>query len=334
MGLGRALLWLIGREPDLNTEAEPSCVLAERKPTKYTFRPKTLDEYIGQKKAKERVQINLEKIKKYKPSHFIISGSAGTGKTTLAYVIANHLNAKVYYTIAEAFDREALKQFLLGNEKDRDNLHVLLIDEIHSIDRKIAELLYPLVEDFQLPVSTKGNTSPTYVKPFVFMGATTDKDELFRKVSPLVDRCSSGLIDLEDYTIEDLMLILSQYSQFVYNELLLPEIYKKISENCKFTPRIALALLDDYVVTKDLKRVLSAYRIVKDGLTETDIKILQRLVEAGKPIGEQSLSMGVGLVKRQYITLYEPFLIKQNYIRRTPRREITDKGKKILAEIK
>lgn len=226
-----------------------------------------------------------------------------------------------------------MQEFLLSNEKDREHLHVLLVDEIHSIDRKIAELLYPLVEDFQLPVSKEGDTTPTYVKPFIFMGATTDKDELFRKVAPLVDRCSSGLIDLEDYTIEDLMLILSQYSQFVYNELLTPEIYKKIAENCKFTPRIALALLDDYIVTKNLNRVLSAYRIVKNGLNEIDIKILQRLQEAGKPIGEQSISMGVGLVKRQYITLYEPFLIKQNYIRRTPRREITDKGKKILAEM-
>jgi len=362
-------LWLIGREKEdsfvssdntiiLEEKEKSPLILFERKPQKYNYRPKNLDEYIGQEKAKDKVRLNLEKIEKYKPTHIIISGSAGTGKTTLAYVVANHLRAKVDYTIAGSFTIDTLQKFIEENNNDKQ-LHILLIDEVHSIDRELAELLYPLLEDFQMPfvkdnavcnfpyvvdiktgkiftnnIEKKIEQPNRNVKPFIFIGATTDKDELYRKVSPLIDRCGCQ-IELEDYSVEDLKTILKQYVNQVYAQFFDEKIYEEIAKNCKFTPRIALSLIDDYVVAKDLNRVFNASRIVKDGLTEIDIKILKRLESAKSPIGEQGLSLGVGLVKKQYITLYEPFLLKQDYIQRTGRgRILTDKGKKILETLK
>lgn len=365
-------LWLIGREKDYsfssngetiifeNEKEKSPIVLMDRKPKKYNYRPQTLDEYIGQAKAKEKVRLNLEKIEKYKKVHFIISGSAGNGKTTLAYVIANHLNAKVDYTVAGSFTIDTLQKFIEENNADKDRLHILFIDEVHSIDRNLAELLYPLLEDFQMPFtketsqhklpydidfntgkirlntgSIKKEPIDTSVKPFVFIGATTDKDELFRKVAPLIDRCGCQ-IELEDYIVEDLAVILKQYVYQVYTETLDDKIYDTIARNCKHTPRIAIALMDDFIVARNLDKVFSASRIIKDGLTETDVKILKRLEEAkDRPIGEQGLAMSVGLAKRQYITLYEPFLLKQNYIQRTGRgRILAIKGKQILEELK
>lgn len=295
---------------------------------KFIFRPRDLEEYIGQDKAKALIRLNLQKIREIKPVHILINGSAGHGKTTLAYVIVNELKAKLYSVVGSNFDRESLFHFLDANERDYNHLHILFIDEIHSLSKesKIAEVMYPILEDFIL-----GNEN---IKPFVMIGATTEKATLIKKFEPFVTRCGCQ-IHLESYIPGDIEKILLQYSQQLYETRNVPiEVIKKLSLSSKYIPRIAISMLDDYVVCKDIEMVLSAHRIVKGSLDEIDIQILSVLRNNGKPMGQKNIAIKVGIDQIDYIYIHEPFLIKGDYVTVTTRgREITPKGIAVLQEI-
>jgi len=281
-------------------------------PKKYSFRPKTLAEYIGQERAKELININLEKIRTIKPVHFIISGSKGTGKTSLANIISNELKANLNWYIAGAFTMDNLKKFLVKNQ-DSNLLEILFIDEIHNLNKEIAEYMYPILEDFILP---EGNDIK--LKPFLFISATTDMNLLLKKYSPLVDRCGANII-LEPYKEEEIKQILIQYNDKIYQKNISFEIYNILSQNTRGTPRIALNFFDDFIVCKDINRVLNAHRVVKNGLTATDILILSHLIEIKKPIGIEALAMIAGVSRADFQYVIEPFLIFNNYLTRTAR---------------
>jgi len=293
---------------------------------KFIFRPRNLSEYIGQEKAKALIRLNIKKICNIKPVHILINGNAGHGKTTLAYVIVNELRSKMYSVIGSNFTREALLDFIKANEQDLYNLHILFIDEIHSMSKDMAEVLYPILEDFR--------QADVDLKPFVMIGATTEKATLIKRFHPLVDRCGCQ-IHLESYTNLDIEKVLSQYSQQLYEEYLVPiDIIKILSASSKNVPRIAIAMLDDYIVCKDIDMVLSAHRMVKGSLNEIDIQILLCLRTNGKPMGQKNISTKVGIDQVDYVYMYEPFLIKEDYINVTTRgREITPKGTAVLQEI-
>ena len=194
----------------------------EVKPVKFIYRPKTLTEYIGQERAKELVNLTLEKIRTIKPIHILISGTKGCGKSTLANIIANELGFNINWTIGGAFTMEALQKFLVKNQ-DSKKPQILFVDEIHNLSKEVGEYLYPIIEDFILP---EGNNIK--LKPFIFMGATTEKNMLMKKFAPLVDRCGADII-LEQYTAEDIKNILKQYNDKIYQlniaeEVLSPEI--------------------------------------------------------------------------------------------------------------
>jgi Holliday junction DNA helicase RuvB len=293
-------------------------------PVRYIYRPKNLLEYIGQERAKDLVNLNLQKIQTIKPIHFLISGNKGCGKSTLAGIIGNELNFPITYHIGGAFTMEALVKFLSKNQ-DSNEPQVLFVDEIHNLEKTLGEYLYPIVEDFILP---EGNNIK--LKPFIFIGATTEKNMLVKKFAPLIDRCQADII-LEPYRPEDIKKILKQYNDKIYRANITEEVYDLLSYNTRMTPRIALAFFDDYMVCKDPQRVLSAHRIIKDGLTTSDIQILQHLKEVGKPIGIETLAMIVGVTKVDFNYVIEPFLIFSGYMSRTSRgRIITEKGKILL----
>lgn len=295
-------------------------------PKKFSYRPEKLENYIGQERAKELININLEKIRTIKPVHFIISGSKGTGKSSLAYIIASELKYVINTYVAGSFTMANLYEFLDKNE-NYPKTRILFVDEIHSLSREMGEFLYPILEDFLVPI---GNIR---VKPFIFIGATTDKNILAKRLSPMIDRCQS--INLEHYSVHDIKLILKQYNDKVYQVNIEEEAYNILSKNCRYTPRLALSIFDDFMITKDVNKVLHAHQIIKDSLTSDDLLILKHLIEINKPIGSEVLSIIIQQTRQDYQTLIEPFLLQEGYITRTARgRLATDKANKLLQELK
>lgn len=294
-------------------------------PKKYSFRPQTLEQYIGQERAKEKVNINLQKIMTIKPVHFIVSGAKGTGKSTLAYIIANHLNFDISTYVAGSFTMENLGQFLEKNE-EADKPQILFVDEIHGLPKELGEFMYPLLEDFLLPV---GNIK---VKPFIFIGCTTDLNILQKKLAPMIDRCQS--IKLEHYNADEIKTILKQYNSQIYKKEISEEVYDLLSVNTRYTPRLAISLFDDFIVTNNIKKVLHAHQIIRNSLTTDDILILETLSEVGKPVGVEVLAIVTQQTRQDFQLLQEPFLIQEGYISRTARgRILTSKGKQLLQEV-
>jgi len=291
-------------------------------PKKYSFRPRTLEEYIGQENAKELIKINLKKIETMKPVHLIISGAKGTGKSTLAYIVANYLKMNIMTYVAGSFTIINLMQFVEKNNKSEQPM-ILFVDEIHSLDKSVGEFMYILLEQFILPI---GNVD---VRPFIFIGCTTDLNILQKKLAPMIDRCQS--INLEHYSSNDIKQILHQYNIQTHQIPITDEEYNTLSSSCRYTPRIALSLFDDFVIVRNIEKVLKAHQIIKNSLTTNDIIILKHLAEIKKPTGVEVLSIITQQTKQDYMTLQEPFLIMEKYISRTSRgRIITNSGIELL----
>jgi Holliday junction DNA helicase RuvB len=297
-------------------------------PVKYDYRPQNLDEYIGQARAKERIKMCVEQCLTLSPVHFLISGTKGHGKTTLALIIAKMLDFNIFTYVGNSFTKENLKDFLVKNA-DSVKPNILFIDEIHGLNKELADYMLPLIEQFVLP---EGGLK---IRPFILIGATTDKNQLAMKCEPFVDRCASGDIRLEHYLAADIKAILKQYNDRLYHKNVEEETYDLLSVNTRYNPRTALALFKDFLIVKDMKKVLDAHRIIKDSLTTDDILILKHLAEIDKPVGVEVLAIIVQQTRQDYQALVEPFLLQQGYISRTARgRIITLKGKTLLQEIK
>lgn len=296
---------------------------------KFIFRPETLQQYIGQEHAKDIIKLNIKKIKSMKSVHFLISSTkGGVGKTTLAFIISKLLNANMIERIGADFDDPKQIESVLKIINSTEKYSVLFIDEIHNLSKINAEkYFYRLMEDFTI--------QGKQIKPFTIIGATTDKDTIVKKMPPFITRFQVP-IELKGYTIEELIILLKQYKNQMFElENVDAEIYDVIAKNCKFTPRIAISLLEDYIVENDINKVLKYHRIIKNGLTETDIKILKTLNSCGKPIGLENIANRVGTSKGNYRIIYEPFLTEMGYIITTPRgRIIGEEGKKILEGLK
>ena len=322
------IAWIVDKLSGKETATEPEYHSEQVTPVKFNYRPQYLSEYIGQERAKELVNLNLEKIKQIKPVHFVISGHKGAGKTTLANIISNELNANINWFIGGAFTMDNLQKFLIKNQ-DSQGIEILFIDEGHNLEKQIAEFLYPILEDFILPMGDN-----IKLKPFLFITATTNMDLLLKKFSPLVDRCGANII-LEPYKDEEIKQILVQYNDKLYKKNVLSEDYDTISQNTRGTPRIALNFFDDFLICQNTKILLNDHRIVKNGLTTTDILILTHLAEIKKPVGIETLAMIAGVSKADFQYSIEPFLINRGYVSRTARgRVITQKSEILLQELK
>jgi Holliday junction DNA helicase RuvB len=297
-------------------------------PVKYNFRPRTLEEYIGQDRAKTRIKMCIEQILTLNPVHFLISGTKGHGKTTLALIIARMLGFDIMTYVGNSFTKKNLIDFLAKNQDNKQGM-VLFIDEIHGLQKELADYMLPIIEQFILP---EGNLQ---LKPFILIGATTDKNQLSLKSEPFCDRCASGDIKLEHYTAEDIKKILKQINDKLYQKNIDEVVYDLLSINSRFNPRTSIALFKDFLICKDINKVLDAYRIIKNSLTTDDILILKHLAEIGKPVGLEVLAIITQQTRQDYQLLTEPFLLQQGYISRTARgRIVTQKGIGLLQEIK
>jgi len=293
---------------------------------KFEFRPQTWKQFIGQEEAKERAQTIIKKANRGIRSHFILSAIRGHGKTTYVELLAQAMGARLVQRVGKQVDEDSLVDIINEINTSEEKHVMLFIDEIDSMDSKVIKIMNIIVEQFKI--------NEKKIKPFIFACATISKDVLIKNNPDFLDRLQHQ-IQFTRYTADEIKEIITQYKNQLYADDVVPaDVLHIISNSCKFNPRTAIALLEDFIVEKDIVKVLKNCRIVKDGLNQIDIDILKTLSESQRAIGANSLAMRVGLSQSQYIKEYEPFLVEFNYIARVPSRILTDKGKKFLEGLK
>ncbi|MBR6915259.1 MAG: Holliday junction branch migration DNA helicase RuvB, partial [Clostridia bacterium] len=301
-----------------DTEVEPS------------LRPRSLEEYTGQEKAKEVLKIYIEAAKKRGDTldHVLLYGPPGLGKTTLAAIIANELGVNIRVTSGPAIEKQGDLAALLSNLAEGD---VLFIDEIHRLSRQVEEILYPALEDFSLDIIIgKGPAARSIRLPlsrFTLIGATTRAGQL---TTPLRDRFGV-LLRLELYTPEELCTIVKR-SAGILNIPIDEDGALEIASRSRGTPRIANRLLKrvrdfaqvrgDGVITLELAReALAVHEIDELGLDNTDRKMLEAIINFydGGPVGLETLAATVGEEAITLEDVYEPYLMQIGFLSRTPR---------------
>lgn len=292
-------------------------------PQKFMFRPETFEEFISQEKAIDKAKLTIELIARGFPKHFLLMGNAGYGKTTLAGVISKTMGLNFNVYVGSNFTIDTMNDFLV-KQQDTKLPNVLFIDEIAELSKDVLTYLLPIIEDFKF--------NGLNIRKFILIGATTDTHILSKRCQPFLDRIACKIY-LEDYSSEDIVKLLRQYNDQVHKANVSTEDYNTISKNVRYTPRLAISLFDYYIATNgDLNRVLKMNRIIKDGLTDIDIRILKALNSTnGKAVGEEYLSVIGNMTKAEYKELTEPYLCRQGLIARGKSgRMITEVGKKLL----
>jgi Holliday junction DNA helicase RuvB len=288
-----------------------------------TYRPTSFDEYIGQYQAKQRIKTYISGCKIHNEifPHTFISASAGCGKTVLANILSNMLDKK--FVCCTAGDLKSEQQLI--DKIIECNEGILFVDECHRISNKIGTFMLPILEEFKVVGK--------YIKPFTCIFATTHKGNLSENLSALVQRFQLD-IELQQYSQEELIAILKKYNEKQYNSISVPDdIYKIISNNARFTPRIARTLLKEYIYTGDWEVVKNNNFIVQEGLTEKDIKVLRYLKE-NNGCGKNNLAKLLRVEPKTYEFEIEPYLILLELISVGSKRKITVQGKLLLERIK
>lgn len=288
----------------------------------FEFRPQTFSQFIGQEEAKARAKTIIKKAKRGIKAHFLVDGIKGHGKTTYVELLSKSLNAYLIERVGKQIDEDNLVDIINEINTSQSEYVVFFVDEIETMDWKVIKVLNPIIEQFKI--------NNKKIKPFIFAGATINKHILIKNNPDTLDRIPTH-IKFSRYNEEDIKKIITQCKEQLFpNETVLEQILITIAKNCKFNPRTSLALLDEYIVEQNINQVLKNSKIVKDGLTEIDIKILKVLNDSKRAIGANSLSMKVGLSQNEYLREFEPFLVEFDYINRVPSRILTDKGKNLL----
>ena len=294
------------------------------------LRPKTLSEYIGQETAKENLKVFIEaaKIRGESLDHVLLYGPPGLGKTTLAGIIANELGVSLRITSGPAIEKPGDLAALLTNLNQGD---VLFIDEIHRLSRSVEEILYPSMEDFSIDIITgKGQMAASYHLPlpkFTLVGATTRAGQL---TAPLRDRFGV-ILRLELYTPQELAEIVTRSAGILDIEIK-PDGALEIASRSRGTPRIANRLLKrvrdfaqvkyDGKITKEVATfALDLLEVDKYGLDQNDRNILLTIIEKfqGGPVGLDTLAASLGEDAGTIEDVYEPYLVKNGFINRTPK---------------
>lgn len=301
------------------------------------LRPDTLDQYVGQKKVKDNLKIFIEAAKsRNEPlDHVLFYGPPGLGKTTLATIIANEMGVNIKVTSGPAIEKPGEMAAILNNLAEND---ILFIDEIHRLNRQVEEVLYPAMEDYSIDIMIgKGQAARSIrldLPKFTLIGATTRAGLL---TAPLRDRF--GVLNkMEFYTTEELKQIIIRSAH-----LLQVDIDEngaiEMARRSRGTPRLANRLLKrvrdfaqvkyDGVITEDVANTaLDLLEVDKLGLDKGDRNILETIVIkfAGGPVGLDTLAAALGEDAGTLEDVYEPYLIQNGLIQRTPRGRIATKA--------
>jgi len=301
-----------------------------------TLRPKNWADYVGQDKIKQSIKIIIDAAKKRKepPDHLLFYGSAGLGKTSLAYLIAEEMNASIKVTTGPAIEKAGDLAAILTNLSEGD---ILFIDEFHRLNKLIEEYLYPAMEDFKLNIiigkGPMARTMELSIPRFTLIGATT---RLALLSSPLRNRFGA-IFQLNFYQTEDIEKIIKRSSQ-ILNVETEPEAVKIIAQRARFTPRVANRILKrvrDFaqvegrgIITPDVaEKALEFLEIDHQGLETGDRKVLEVLINkfSGGPAGLQALAATTSEEKDTILDIYEPYLMQIGFIERTPRGRMATK---------
>ena len=295
-----------------------------------SLRPRSLAEYIGQKKAKDNLSIFIDaaKMRNEPLDHVLLHGPPGLGKTTLSGIIANEMGVNIRITSGPAIEKPGDLAALLTNLNEND---ILFVDEIHRLNRSVEEILYPAMEDYAIDIIIGKGPSANSIRldlpKFTLIGATTRAGQLS---APLRDRFGV-MLRLELYSPEELAQIVTR-SAGILRVPIEPDGAAEIAKRSRGTPRLANRLLRrvrDFaqvraggVITRDVAdRALVALEVDQLGLDEVDRRMLRSIIAhyGGGPVGLDTLAATVGEEAVTLEDVYEPYLMQMGFLTRTPR---------------